>query len=120
MNNNKCKKYRFTLKYIPYIVIVIAIIMGILFGINFALNNISYNYNKKLQIENKNFEKAEKLIEKELGINKKFMYIDLEDESCGTVQTKGKEYKVIFYTEKIKGEKEWYEPIRIKNIVQLK
>ncbi len=48
MNNNKCKKYRFTLKYIPYIVIVIAIIMGILFGINFALNNISYNYNKKI------------------------------------------------------------------------
>ncbi len=64
--------------------------------------------------------KAEKLIEKELGINKKFMYIDLEDESCGTVQTKGKKYKVIFYTQKIKGEKEWYEPIRIKNIVQLK
>lgn len=48
------------------------------------------------------------------------MYIDLEDESCGTIQTKGKEYKVIFYTQEIKGEKEWYEPIRIKKYCTIK
>ncbi|NFE18514.1 hypothetical protein [Clostridium botulinum] len=115
MNGNKFKKYRLIFEYIPHIVIGIVIIMSILFGINY--------YNKKLQIENKNFEKAENLIEKELGINKKFMYINLEDESRGIVRTKGKKYKVIFYTQKIKDEKKWYElyePIGIKNIVQLK
>ncbi|KRU40016.1 hypothetical protein [Clostridium sporogenes] len=77
------------------------------------------------EIENRNLEKIENLLERELSIDKKFMYVfeyaSLEENylEC-KVQTKGKEYKVIFFTKEIQGEEEWYEPIGIKKIIQIR
>ncbi|MCW6064763.1 hypothetical protein [Clostridium sporogenes] len=70
------------------------------------------------EIENRN-------LERQLTIDKKFMYVfeyaSLEENylEC-KVQTKGKEYKVIFFTKEIQGEEEWYEPIGIKKIIQIR
>lgn len=119
MNNDKHTENNIIpiLLYIIGCVILIGIIGGMIYG---ALWGIEFLRAK----EERNLVKAEKLIENELGINKKFIGIDLlrepdfdNDYFTYKVQTKAKEYKVILYSKEIKG---IHEPSGIKNIIQIK